>query len=78
MSHNLVTENKQKLSCSKIGTPTTFHGDKSSEIAISTSDLQMMQESLQYLHLNPIPVLQLGREAVCWVTSLRVLQDSTF
>jgi len=56
MSHHLVTEIKKMLTRSKIGTPITFRGDKSSIITNCAGSVPMTNEPLQYVHLNPIPV----------------------
>jgi len=51
MSQNLVSEIKQKLTHSEIGTPIAFHGDTLSKITICASDL-LMNEPLPFLHSN--------------------------
>ena len=56
MSHNLVTEIKKMLTHGEIGTPITFHRDMSSIITNCAGSVQMTNEPLQYVHLNPIPV----------------------
>ena len=71
-SHNLVAEIKEMLTGSKIGTPSTFCGDMSSIITNSAGGVQMTNEPLQYVHLNPIPVWYLVREVICRSKSLRI------
>jgi len=74
MSQNLVTEIMPKLTRSKIGIPIAFDGDMLSKIAICASRLLTMNTPLQFLRLEPIPVLWLAREAICRGKSFWVRQ----
>ena len=56
MSHNLVTEIKNKLTHRKIDTPITFRADKSSVITNCARGVPMTNERLQFVHPHPIPV----------------------
>jgi len=56
MSHNVVTEIKKILMCSKIDTAVTFWGDMSSMIIDCAGCGQVTYEPIQYVHLNPFPI----------------------
>jgi len=56
MSHNLVTEIKEKLTRSKIGKQLAFHHDQTSKGAVCTAILPQTQEPSPYLRRNPISI----------------------
>jgi hypothetical protein len=60
MSHNLVTEIKQKLTRSKIGKQLAIHCDQTSKITDCTSNLLQMQEPSPSFLWNPISIWNLA------------------
>jgi len=76
MSHNVVTEIQNMLTCVKVDTLITFGADMSSIITYCTGSVQMTYRPIQYVHLNPFPVWSVGREEICRGKSVRVEQGS--
>jgi len=56
VSHNVVTEIKKIVSCNKIDTAITFCGNMSSIITYCTGCVQVTNEAIKYVNLNPFPV----------------------
>jgi hypothetical protein len=54
MSHNLVTDIKTKLTCSKIGKKLGFHRNQTSKIELCISILQQTQEPSPSLRRNQL------------------------
>jgi hypothetical protein len=55
ISYNLGTEIKTMLTGSKLGIQSTFRTHMVSLITYCAGSVQMTNEPLQYVHLNPIP-----------------------
>jgi len=71
MPHNLVTESKQKLTHSKMGTQIAIPRITSSKIAICGLTSPVMQELSPFLSPNPIPIWELDMDTICQVESLQ-------
>ena len=65
MSHNLVTEIKQKLTHSKGVTQFAFERDMSSKLTIWLSIPPVTGELSPYLRLYQISILYLTRDTLC-------------
>jgi len=75
-SHNLVTEIKEKLICSTIGTQIAFHRDITSNIQICLFIRLLTQEPSPCLRPNPILIWWLAGEAIWKGHMLHVQQAS--
>ena len=64
MSHYIVSEIKKILSRIEIHPPTNLYSDMASIIAECAGSVHMTYEPIQYLHLNPLPVLYVGMEDI--------------
>jgi len=74
LCHNLVTEIKEKLTNSQIGTQIACRWDMMSKIAISLSDHPVTQEPSPFLCPNPNSIWWLAWEAICRCKYLRIQQ----
>jgi len=74
MSHILVTEIKEMVTCSKISTHIAFWRDTSSEISISLLTPVETQVQSPFVPPNPVSIRQFAWDAICRSKSLRVQQ----
>ena len=76
MSHNLVTEIKKTLTCSKVGPHFAFNRDRSSKLTLWLSTPTVTWEPSPYLRPYPISVWKFTSDALCRGEGLRVQQAS--
>ena len=76
MSHNLVTEIKQKLTCSKVGTEFAFTRERSSKLTLLVSTPPVMWEVSPYLCSYLRAIWLFTREALCRGICLQVQRAS--